>query len=210
MRVPLPSIVLAVLIIAVSSCGSTQAPASHVSAADIVVQLSDLSSSFQKCLGPSGSIESLIEAMKAQNPTESSEFKSAWDKIKSQGAKALWITVYSDSAANCAGTSSESGSPSLPSYPLVQSLIIQFNDQATAARLYKSGPVAFMPDPSALMTQGVVRTATGLGQNSFAITEGASYTAYWQNKEFIVSLSAWNVDPSTCDQIAVKMNSRIR
>jgi hypothetical protein len=200
-------LITALALMIASSCGSTQLP--QVSVSTIAAQPSDVPANLQQCVVPSGSVDHWIESFKAVSATEYAEFKSGWDRAKAAGALDGWLTAYTDSAADCT-IAFYTPSEATTSFPMVVSLVMRLKDEATAARLYDTGTLPFMPDPAAMKSQGAATgTTTGLGPNSVVLTSTREFLAYWQKKAFAAELSAVNLDPTTSKQVAAKMNNRI-
>jgi len=207
--------VLAVLLF-VSACGGT-APGSAQgpTAASVAVQPGDLPGGMQKC-GVSGDINSFLNASKTKDPNTYTSTKAEWDAAQKAGATAAYVAFYTDSSAHCSSIESSTSDISSATYKLVVNFVIQFKDEASAAKGYTTESI-FGFSASSLKGGGAPvqeGTATGLSANSIvlsiSIANQAFYVAVWQNKAFMVILAVLNSDAATSKKVAVAENSRIK
>ena len=198
----------------VAACSSPNA--AGVGPADVAVQSSDLPKSMVKC-DASGDIDSFLNAVKAKDPTTYQSTKSEWDAAKTHGATSAVVVFYSDKTADCASIQ-DAGNSNLGSatYPLVINFVIQFKDEASAAKGYTTESIfGFSESSIAAGGAGVIKgTDTGLTANSIALTIAIGtqsfYVAVWQNKSFMVILGVLNIDLAASKKIATNENSRIK
>jgi hypothetical protein len=181
----------------------------------VSVQPADLPKDMKKC-DQSGEIDAYLSKAKTKDPTSYKTLKSEWDSAKTHGATAAYVAFYTDSAANCANIESNSSNATAANYKLVVNFVIQFKDEATAAKGYTSESI-FGVSTSSLKSGGAAvaeGTKTGLTPNSIVLSVALSnqsyYVAVWQNKAFMVILAIINIDAATCKKVALAENSRIK
>jgi len=188
-----------------------------VGPADVAVQASDLPKNLVKCDG-SGDIDTFLNAVKTKDPSTYQSTKSEWDSAKSHGATGAYVVFYSDKNADCANIqNSSNGDLASATYPLVINFVIQFKDEATAAKGYTTESIFGFSESTISSTggAGVVKgAATGLTANSITLTiaigNQSFYVAVWQNKTFMVILGVLNIDVAQSKKIATNENSRIK
>ena len=196
----------------VVSCGSTPSILpSGPTASNVAVQPSDLPSDMKKC-DLSGDIDSFLK----KDKTKDSPYKKQWEDAKKAGATGAYVAFYTDSAAHCASVESNSGDVSSASYKLVVNFVVQFKDEASAAKGYTSDKIlgfstASLKSGGAPVVEG---TKTGLTANSIvlsiAVSNQSFYIAVWQDKAFMVILAILNIDTATCKKVALAENGRIK
>ncbi len=206
---------LAVLLL-ISACGRTSTgSAQGPTAASVAVQPGDLPSDMRKC-GVSGDINSFLNASKTKDPNIYTSIKTEWDAAQKDGATAAYIAFFSDSAAHCTSIGTNPSDVSSATYKLVVNFVLQFKDEASAAKGYASDNIfgfsaSTLQGGGAPVQQG---TATGLGANSVVLTVAVSnqafYVALWQHKAFMVILLGLNIDAAASKKAAVAENGRIK
>jgi hypothetical protein len=197
------------------ACGGTASSQSGPTAATIAVQPGDVPSDMHKC-DLSGDIDSFLTKSKTKDPNTYTSTKSEWDSAKSKGASSAYTAFYTDSTAHCTSIESNTTDISSATYKLVVNFVVQFKDEASAAKGYTTESI-FGFSAASLKSGGapvVEGTATGLTKNSIvlsiAIPNQAFYVAEWQNKAFMVILAILNIDTPTCKKVAQAENSRIK
>ena len=210
MRGPLSALVAMLLI---GACGPLPG-GSASSASSVAVQQSDVPSGMQKC-DVSGGMDAYITKVQAKDPTHYTQIKQEWEDTKAHGATAGQVAVYADTAAHCATFQTNSSDITTATYKLVVNFVIQFKDEATAAKGYTSETIMGF-SPGVLKAGGlpvIEGSATGLSKNSVVLTLEVStqsfYVAVWQNKKFMVILALLNIDTATDKKVAVAENGRI-
>lgn len=198
------------LVLAVSgACGGSQQSAaqrspSPVSPSAIALKAADVPSSYQACF--TGTAEQWLESIKSTDPTEYDNDKPDWDRALQMGAVASWTTVYAAPDAGCAEIARNYSTGTM-SVPYVGSFVFQFKDAKSAATLYSSGSFLGL-DPVAMGSQGIAGSKTGFGPNSAVISKAPVYFAYWQNKQYLVLVSAFYMT-SAAPNMAKNVNGRI-
>jgi hypothetical protein len=205
-----------VAILFVSACGTSGGNNSY-GPSDIAVQSADLPKGLQRCDG-SGDIEAFLTAIKTKDPTTYQSTKSEWDAAKTHGATKAQVTFYTDSKEHCAAIQNSANSDlAQANYPVVINFVIQFKDEATAAKGYTTESI-FGFSESTIATgnpAGVIKgTDTGLTKNSISLTVALGnqsfYVAVWQNKQYMIILGVLNLDLAQSKKIATNENSRIK
>ena len=187
-----------------------------VGPADVAVQSSDLPKGLQRCDG-SGDMDTFLNSVKTKDPTTYQSTKTEWDQAKSNNATGAEVVFYSDTTDHC-GTvqNSDNGGLTGVTYPVVINFVIQFKDEASAAKGYTTESIfGFSEATIASTSTGTVKgTDTGLTANSVTLTiaigKQSFYVAVWQNKTFMVILGVLNVDLGQSKKVATNENSRIR
>jgi hypothetical protein len=207
-------IAIASLLLVVACAGSN---ATGVGPADVAVQSSDLPKNMVKCDG-SGDIDTFLSSVKTKDPSTYQSTSSEWDSAKSHGATSAAVVFYSDKKEHCANIQNAgNGDLASATYPLVINFVIQFKDEASAAKGYTTESI-FGFSESTISASGagdvVKGTDTGLTKNSISlkipIGNQSFYIAVWQNKAFMVILGVLNIDLAQSQKIATNENSRIR
>lgn len=209
------SLTALVILLVVAACGNKSSIAAQgPNAASVSVQPGDLPKGMQKC-DLSGDINSFLNQAKTKDPTTYTSTKKEWDDAQKNGATAAYTAFYTDSNAHCSNVASKSSDISSATYKLVVNFVIQFKDEASAAKGYTSESI-FGFSASSLKGNGapvIEGTATGLTANSIvlsiAIANQSFYVAVWQHKAFMVILAILNIDTPTSKKVAVAENSRI-
>ena len=197
------------------ACGSSSAPAGP-SAGTIAVQPSDLPKGMTKC-DLTGDIERFIAGEQAPDPQAAKTISDDWRQAKKDGATAAYAALYTDSAAHCDAIKASGADLGAATYKLVTNFVVQYNDEKTAANVYKGQQPILGFNPNELRTGGsgvVEGTKSGLSENSIALTQPVGnqlfYIAMWQNKQFVVILAILNVDANAAKNAAVRENGRIK
>ena len=193
-----------------SAGGTPQGP----TAASVSIQPGDVPAGMQKC-SASGDIDSFLALDRTKDPSTYTTTKKEWDDAKKNGATAAYVAFYTDSTTHCGNVISSATDLTSSTYKLAVNFVIQFKDEASAAKGYTSESI-FGFSTSSLKGGGapvVEGTKTGLTPNSIvlsiAIANQAFYVAVWQNKTFMVILAVLNVDTATSKKIAQSENARI-
>jgi hypothetical protein len=206
-----------VALLTIVGCGSSgSSPLSPgATAASIAVQTSDLPKGMVRC-DLSGDIQSFITKEATPDPTSSKTMSNDWADARKKGATQAYTAFYSDTASHCAAIKATGSDPSTASYPLVINFVIQFKDEASAAKGYTNEKI-FNFSAAELKTGGqpvVEGTKTGLTPNSIVLDTSVSnqtfFIAVWQNKAFMVILAILNLDSAASKKVATSENSRIR
>lgn len=162
-----------------------------------------------------GDIGNFLNKEKTADPSTYSSTTTEWADAKSKGARSAYTAFYTDSSDHCKAISSSSATVGSATYKLVVNFVIQFKDEASAAKGYTSGKI-FNFSASDLQASGqpvVEGTNTGLSANSIVlnspIANQSYYIAIWQNKAFLVILAILNVDAGASKKVATLENSRI-
>lgn len=209
------SVAAAVALLMVMACGSaTPGAPQGPTVASVSVQPGDLPAGMHKC-DLSGDIDSFLNKVKSSSPATYTSTKAEWDAAKKQGATAGEIVFFTDSTANCKAVQSSTSQISSATYKLVVNFVLQFKDEASAAKGYTTAGILGF-DQSQMAAAGsaaTVGTKTGLGANSVvlsvSISTTAVYIAVWQHKAFLVILAMLNMDSPTSQKAAVAVNGRI-
>jgi hypothetical protein len=190
--------------------GAPQGP----TAQSVSVQPADLPSGMQKC-SISGDVDSFLALDKTKDPATYQTTLKEWNDAKKNGATAAYVAFYTDSTAHCGSVGNTSTDFTSATYKLVVNFVIQFKDEASAAKGYTSESI-FGFSASSLEGGGapvVKGAATGLTPNSIvlsvAIANQAFYVAVWQKKAFMVILAELNIDSASSKKVALAENARI-
>jgi hypothetical protein len=206
---------LALMIVVVACGGSPSTSVTGPTASSVAVQTADLPTGMQKC-DLSGDIDSFLNKSKTKDPNTYTSVKSEWDTAQKAGATAAYAAFYADSTAHCATIESNSADISTATYKLVINFVVQFKDEASAAKGYTTESI-FGFSATQLKSGGapvVEGTTTGLSANSIVLSASISnqsfYVAVWQNKTFMVILAMINIDAASAKKAAVAENSRTK
>jgi hypothetical protein len=209
------SLAAAVALLMVMACGSaTPGAPQGPTVASVAIQSGDLPTGMHKC-DLSGDIDTFLNKVKTTSPATYTSTKAEWDAAKKQGATSAEIVFYTDSTANCKAVGSSTSQISSATYKLVVNFVLQFKDEASAAKGYTTAGILGFNESqlAAAGNAAVVGTKTGLGANSVvlsvAISTQAFYIAVWQHKAFLVIIAILNIDNATSQKVAVAVNGRI-
>lgn len=205
------------VLLAIAGCGgggsSPKSPGA--TASSVAVQSSDLPKGMVRC-DLSGDIQSFITKEATPDPSSSKSMSNDWADAQKKGATSAYAAFYADSSGHCAAIKATGSDPSTASYPLVINFVIQFKDEASAAKGYTTEKI-FNFSASELKTGGqlvVEGTKTGLTPNSIVLDTSVSnqsfFIAVWQNKAFMVILAILNMDSAASKKVATSENSRIK
>jgi hypothetical protein len=206
--------VAALVVIACGSSPNSSAPQGPT-VASVAVQASDLPSGMRRC-DLSGDVNSFLNKVKTSSPSTYASTKAEWAAAQKRGATAAEVVFFADSTANCKAVGSGTSQISSATYKLVVNFVFQFKDEATAAKGYTTESIFGFSQAqiAAAGSAATVGTKTGLGPNSVtlsaAISNQAFYIAVWQKKAFLVILAVLNIDSTTSQKVAVKVNGRIQ
>ena len=206
---------MAVALIVVAACGTSSPPAQGPTAASVAVQTGDLPAGMQKC-NISGDIASFLTSSKTKDPSTYTSTKKSWDDAQTNGAIAAYVAFYTDSAAHCTALETNTSDVSSANYKLAINFVIQFKDEAAAAKGYTSESIFGFS--AASLTSGGAPTQqgaqTGLSPNSIVISISIASTSYyvavWQKKAFMVILAIVNIDPASAKKVAQAESGRIK
>jgi len=135
------SLAIAVALLMVMACGSaTPGAPQGPTVASVAVQPNDLPSGMHKC-ALSGDIDTFLNKVKTTSPATYTSTKAEWDAAKKQGATAAEIVFYADSTANCNAVGSSTSQISSATYKLVVNFVLQFKDEASAAKGYTTAGI---------------------------------------------------------------------
>jgi hypothetical protein len=206
---------LAVILMVVACGGTPSNPVSGPTASTVSVQPGDLPGGMHKC-DLSGDIDSFLTMEKTKDPSTYQSTSSEWTAAKSAGATGAYVAFYTDSAVHCTSVGSATSDISTATFKLVVNFAIQFKDEASAGKGYKSESILGF-SASSLKSGGapvVEGTKTGLTPNSIELSASVSnqafFVAVWQNKAFMVILAILNIDAATSEKVALAENSRIK
>lgn len=198
----------------VGACGGSSTVALVVTPSSIAVRSSDLPNGMTKC-DLSGDIATFLNKIKAKDPTSYDTTKKEWDDAQKVGATSAEIVFYAESVDKCSSVTSSTSQFGSSTDKLVVNFVIQFKDEASAAKGYTTESI-FGLSTSSLKTGGlpvVEGKDTGLGTNSIVLTVSLAnqsfYIAVWQKKSFMVILAVLNIDTATSKKIALAANGRI-
>lgn len=201
--------------IAVAACGGSQPAVQGATAGSVAVQPGDVPAGMVRC-DLSGSIDSFLEKEKTADPATYQSTKSEWDDAKAKGATAAYTAIYSDSSSHCGAIASSGPDVGAAAYKLVINFVIQFKDEASAAKAYTSEKIfnISVADLKSSGANAVEGSKTGLSPNSVVldtlIANQAYYIAVWQNKSFMVILAVLNVDSAAAKKVSTSENARIK
>jgi hypothetical protein len=209
------AISIAAALLVVGACGTSSSVPQGPTAASVAVQPSDLAAGMQKC-NISGDIASFLNSSKIKDPSTYSSTKKSWDDAQKHGATAAYVAFYTDSAAHCTALETNTSDVSSANYKVAINFVIQFTDEAAAAKGYTSESIFGFS--AASLTGGGAPTQqgaqTGLSPNSIVISVSIASTSYyvavWQKKAFMVILAIVNIDPASAKKAALAENGRIK
>ena len=213
MRVSLTALALLLTTVACGPIGSAGTPAP--TAASVAVKSSDLPSGLHRC-DLSGDINSYLKRIQTKDPSTYKTTSDGWAAAQKDGATAANVEFYTDSTDHCKSVEANGSQVGSATYKLVANFVIQFKDQASAEKGYKSDAIFGFSAASLKASQVPVVEGkdTGLGPNSIVLTIGIAsqsfYVAVWQNKQFMVILVLLNVDTAAAKKAALAENGRIR
>jgi hypothetical protein len=203
----------AAALVLLAACATSNA--TTVGPADVAAQSSDLPSGLLRCDG-SGDIDTFLNSVQTKDPTTYQSTKASWDSAKTHDATSAEVIFYADTKAHCAGVQSSGSDLGSATYPVVINFVIQFKDEAAAAKGYTTESIfGFSESAIGGSTVGSVKgTDTGLTKNSVSLTVAFGnqtfYVAVWQNKAFMVILGVFNIDKVQAKKVATNETSRIR
>ena len=179
----------------------------------VAVQQSDVPNGMVRC-PISGKIEDFIKAEQTPDPNSAKSISAYWTDAQTNGAKAAYAAIYTDSADRCAAIKNPQTDVGTATYKLVVNFVVEFKDEATATDAYNNKSI-FGFSKSQLKAAPVIEgTKTGLTEHSIVLSQAIAsqqfYVAEWQNKKFIVILAVLNIDPEASKKIATTENSRIK
>jgi len=215
------SLVALFALIGIAACGvsaPSQTPQGPT-AAKVAAQPGDLPSGLVKC-DLSGDIDKYISAQESTDSKTAKSNKADWEEAQKNGATAAYVSIYSDSAAQCAAVKKVPSDIASTTHPLIVNFVVQFKDDKSAAKGYSNPKKIFGFSAADLRdskpsTQSVTEgTKTGLSENSIVLSTSvlnqSFYIAIWQNKTFMVLLAILNMDPTASQKVATSENSRIK
>jgi hypothetical protein len=210
------SIAVTCLVLVAVACGGGPATTTNgPTASSVSVQPKDLPAGMVKC-DLTGDIDSFINKEKNADPATYKSTSDEWASAKKNGATAAATAFYTDSATHCKSVGSSSSDVTTATFKLAVNFVVQFKDEASAAKGYTSESI-FGFSASSLKSGGapvVEGTKTGLTANSISLNASISsqsfYVAVWQNKAFMVILAVLNVDPAASKKVATSENARIK
>jgi len=210
-----PLAVLGALLMAAACGGGSSPGSSGPTASSVAVQSGDLPGGMARC-DLSGDIDSFLAKEKTQDPNTYSSSKTEWDDARKNGATAAYTAFYSDTTSHCTAIKTNGADIGTANYKLVVNFVIEFKDEASAAKGYTSESI-FGFSSSELKASGAVPVLegaqTGLTANSIVLNAAVAgqsyYIAVWQKKAFMVILAVLNVDSAASKKVATSENSRI-
>ena len=203
---------MCVAILAVS-CGGASGSPSGPTVATVAVQKGDLPAGMVKC-AISGEIEDFIKAEQSPDPNTSKSISDYWTEAKSNGAKAAYAGIFTDSEDRCAAIKDPKTDVGTATYKLVGNFVVQFKDEKTATDAYTNKSVFGFSRSQLRSAPTIEGTKTGLTANSIVLSQSIAnqsfYIAEWQNKTFMVILAVLNVDTESSKKVSAAENSRIK
>ena len=163
-----------------------------------------------------GDIDTFLKAAQAKDPNTYATTKAEWDAAKKSGATAAYVAFYTDSAQHCTQVGSSSSDISTANFKLVVNFVVQFKDEASAAKGYTTETIfgfssATLKGGGAPVQEG---KATGLGANSIVLSVTVAtqsfYVTVWQHKQFMVILVALDLDATAAKKVALAEDGRIK
>jgi len=204
------------LIFAAAACSNPPgAVATGPTVSSVSVQQSDLPNGMVRC-PISGKIEDFIKAEQTPDPNSAKSISGYWTDAQSNGAKAAYAAIYTDSSSHCAGLKTSGSDIGAATYELVVNFVVQFKDEKSAADGYTSESILNF-SASNLKKSGapvIEGSNTGLSSNSITLTQPIGsqlfYVAVWQSKAFMVILAVLNLDAAAAKKVATSENGRIK
>jgi|SRR5579864_138964 len=203
-------------LLAVVACGGASPQASGPTPSSVSVQSGDLPRGMVKC-DLTGTIDTFLAKEKTGDPNTYSSLNTEWEDAKKNGATSAYTAFYADSASHCASIKTSGADIGAANYKLVVNFVVQFKDDASAAKGYTSESIFGFSSSQLKSSAGTVPTqegtATGLTANSIVLSASLGgqsyYIAVWQNKTFMVILAVLNVDSTSSKKVATAENHRI-
>lgn len=210
------SFAIAGALLLVAGCGGATPHASGPTVASVAVQTGDLPSGTVRC-DLTGTIDNFLAKEKTQDANTYSSVSGEWADAKKNGATSAFTAFYADNAAHCAALKTNASDIGAANYKLVVNFVVQFKDEASAAKGYTSESIFGFSSSELKSGAGSVPivegTATGLTANSIVLNASVGaesyYIAVWQKKAFMVILAVLNLDSAAAKKVAAAENSRI-
>ena len=195
------------------ACGGSSSTPSGPTVATVSVQKSDLPSGMVKC-PISGEIEDFIKAEQSPDPNTSKSISDYWTAAKTNGAKAAYAALYTDSDQRCAAIKDPSTDVGTATYKLVVNFVVEFKDEKTATDAYNNKSIFGFSRSQLRSAPTIEGTKTGLTANSIVLSQSIAnqsfYIAEWHNKTFMVILAVLNIDAESSKKVSTAENSRIK
>lgn len=210
----MPKTVVAAVSIALIaiSCGGGSGTPSGPTVATVSVQKGDLPSGMVKC-PISGEIEDFIKAEQSPDPNTSKSISDYWNAAKTNGAKAAYAAIYTDSDQRCAAIKDPSTDVGTATYKLVVNFVVEFKDEKAATDAYNNKSIFGFSRSQLRSAPTIEGTKTGLTANSIVLSQSIAnqsfYIAEWQNKAFMVILAVLNIEAESSKKVSTAENSRI-
>ena len=187
---------------AVFSPAPTATP--HIAPTAAILQSNDVPKTFQACLG-SGPIDVYLSVLATSAPDVASRATDYWSQLRSRGAVAGAISVFTANASAC---TAELGVTTAAKS--VTSFVAQFADEGEADRAWQDGVFGFTPPPAGELTPGVTRgTSTGLGLSSFVYIRSSVRLASWRRSVFVALVVAANGDANLFNVATAAIDPRL-
>jgi hypothetical protein len=206
-------VVAVAAVMSVIACAGSSPAASGPTVSGVAVQSSDLPSGMVRC-NITGSIDDFVKAEQSPDPNTAKTISDYWTDAKSNGAKAAYVALYTDSQSRCADIKNPQTDVGTATYKLVVNFVVQFKDEASAVDAYKNKSIFGFSAAQLRTAPTVEGKDTGLTDNSIvlnqAIGDQSFYIADWQNKTFLIILAVLNVDATSSKKVSTAENSRIK
>lgn len=195
------------------ACGGN-APSPGPTAATVAAQQADVPGGMARC-DLSGDIGSFLNQEKDADPATYQSTKTQWDDARSKSATAAYVAIFADTKQHCDAIKTSGADLGAATYKVVINFVVQFKDQASAAKAYTSETIFNISSADLKGRNDAVEgEKTGLSSNSIVLdTLVASqkyYIAVWQNKQFLVILAVLNTDSASAKKVATAENGRIK
>jgi len=153
----------------------------------------------------SGTWENYLSTRPVSDPEDALDLEEA----RSFGLSETSLVIYAENPDECIAEEASS----LPNGKVVVSIVGKFNDESGAANGFHSTVFGKNGGSGAGGSDTTRGAATGLGENSAATAHTDAghllYYASWRNRNFVVSMDAFNMAETNARQIAININARI-
>ncbi len=167
----------------------TPSPSPHTATADAVLQIGDVPSGLNPCVG-SGPFDGYITYLQATRPTLASRLSDEWHSLRTTGALSASISLFASDNSACTAELA-----ALTNIKSAASFVVMFGDEGQADRAWQSGVLGFVPPAPGELPPGVNRgTATGLGLSSWTYSRTPVQLACWHKSVFVALIVLTNLN----------------
>lgn len=196
---------LVAAILLVAACGGGAAGPDPASGA---IRRADVPAGWTRCPA-SGSLSRYLAQAQKHDASSAKSIQRSWNGLQKMGATRADVTEYAAERADCSmGLGKTAGASAL-------TWTVAYKSSGDAHRAYQRGVLGFpTPDPARIQPGLQVGTSTGLGLDSWTLTQTSPrpplFLAWWRHRSFTDFLVVLGLPATEAGPMALRVDAHMR